>query len=181
MSAPAAARPKVADWRIGVIAVVLTAVIVGVVLWGTLGRPAPASSGECGLECGIGTPAIGTPQPEGGPNNHSYVMQFTPSSGLTWGQVTFAIEAASGQYAPPNPSWEVLIFNATSGPDQLAATYGFQTGTWSEGAQVLATSGQTIHLELGSTNLKGQGYSFVMIINSNSGSSQAGQVSASLP
>jgi hypothetical protein len=169
--------------RYGIVALLVTAAIVGVVLWGTLGRPAPPSSGTpCGLECGVGgSLAIGTPNPEGGPGNYSYSMGITPSERLTWGQTKFAVESPTGQNLSPTSSWAILIFPASPTAQSPAAVFEFQTQTWKLGSSVLATSGQTIHLELGSTDLRGQGDHFVVDVTPSAASSASGTVSVALP
>ncbi|MCI4328008.1 MAG: hypothetical protein L3J86_00360 [Thermoplasmata archaeon] len=143
--------------------------------------PTTGSSGPCtALECGP-TFAIESPVAEGGPGNYSYVMGFTPSSGLTWGEARFEITSSTGQVVSPSPNWTVHILGSGSPVNTTIATFGFQSDSWSSGDHVLATSGQSIDLELGSTNLRGLADHFLMFIAPWAGPEGGGMVSTALP
>jgi hypothetical protein len=188
MARPGSVRPPVESLRYGVAAVAVAVVIVAVVLWVAFNwQPSPASSSNCGLECctvhcpyGVGM-AIVAPQAEGGPGDYSYRMGVVPANGLTWGQTTFAVVSSTGTNLTPTPSWAVRILAAGNGTSGPIGVYGFESGTWSTGTHLLATSGQTIQLYLGSTDLRGQGASFVVFLSSSPGSHLNGQVTAALP
>ncbi|MCI4328009.1 MAG: hypothetical protein L3K01_00145 [Thermoplasmata archaeon] len=168
------------NWRYGIVALVVTAAVVGVVLWGTFGRPPPASSGTpCGLECGGGGYlAIGTPSAQGGPGNYSFVMSISPSSGLTWGQARFSIVSPMGKNLSPTSSWTIVIFSASVTP---VAVFGFQTQTWEVGSKVLATAGQMLHLETGASDLTGEGDTLVVHLMPSATSPANGTVNVVLP
>jgi hypothetical protein len=181
MSSPAGGPPRVESVRYGLIAVVVTAAIVTVVLAATFLGPAPPSSMGCtALECGS-TVAIGSPQPEGGPGNYSYVMGVTPSDGLTWGQTHFGIVSATGHPLTPSASWSVWISSNSRGSGPPVATYSFSNGVWGSGAHVTATSGQTIVLALGPSDLRGQGDTLVLTIDWGTGSPTNATTSVALP
>jgi hypothetical protein len=166
--------------RYVVVAALISAALVAVVLWGTFVASTPPSLPPCtALECGS-TAAIGSPAAEGGPGNYSYRMTITPSSGLTWGQSHFAITSPTGQNLSPLPSWTILILPAGSSGSPVAV-YPFDTGSWTLGAHTLAASGQTIDLELGPSDLRGQGDEIVMFIAWGGYPSASGTVSESLP
>jgi hypothetical protein len=125
--------------------------------------------------------AIGAPLAQGGPGNHSYRMPVTPSNGLTWGETSFAIVSSNGLNLTPTSSWAVLILAAAITSNGPIGVYGFESGSWSTGGHLIATSGQTIELYLGPTDLRGQGASFVVFLSSSSGSYSGGEVSVALP
>lgn len=175
--------PAGVNLRYGIFALLVTAAVVGVVLWGTLGqdKPSPGSTGNsCGLECGASV-ALSAPNPEGGPGNYSYVMGITPSSGLTWGETRFAIQSATGQNLSPTSTWNVQIYPASPTANDPIAVFGMQTQIWELGSSVIATSGQTIHLQLGSTNLRGQGDNIVLFIEPSPSFPHGGRVLVGLP
>ncbi|MCI4367463.1 MAG: hypothetical protein L3K08_06905 [Thermoplasmata archaeon] len=171
--------PAAKALRYGLVAFAVAVGIVGVALWGSLLQPT-SPPGPVGCPCGSGM-AIGTPSAEGGPGNYSYVMGFTPSSGLTWGEARFEITSSTGQVVSPSPNWTVHILGSGSPVNTTIATFGFQSDSWSSGDHVLATSGQSIDLELGSTNLRGLADHFLMFIAPWAGPEGGGMVSTALP
>jgi hypothetical protein len=167
--------------RYGLVGLVVAAAILGVALWATLLQPtSPPPTVTCPT-VGCSATAMGSPMAEGGPGNYSYLLGFTPSGGLTWGEAWFEIRGPTGQVMPATPGWSVLILGSGSPANTTVAKYGLQSETWSTGAHVLATSGQSIELELGSTNLRGQGCSIVMLLAPWAGGSGGGTISAALP
>jgi hypothetical protein len=119
-----------------------------------------SSSSQTPLGAGF---AIGTPTAEGGTSNHSYWMSVTPASGLVWGEVAFEVRSSSGATLVPAPDWNVSIFPSPDGAGAPIGTYDFVTGQWTAGASVSVTSGQVISLNLGTTDLAGQGDSIVLL------------------
>jgi hypothetical protein len=180
MAGPGSSRPPVVSLRNGAIALVVSGVIVGVVLWGTFVFPfSPPSNVGCSP---CGTPfAIGSPIPAGGPGAYSYSMMIAPSSEVHWGATSLEIQSSTGRPLTPISSWMVIILSSGSGNGSPVASYDFATSSWTTGGSVLATSAQVIFLQLGATDLHGQGDNFVMLLSPTSSSGQGGTVSVSLP
>jgi len=135
----------------------------------------PPGSGNTPLGSGF---ALNTPIPEGGPTNHSYRMNVVPSSGIRWSDLEFHLTDSAGTNLSSTPSWAVWAFANQSGTGTPLAEYDITTHQWSAGADVLITSGEVLSLQLGSTNLAGQGDKLVLL---GAGFCGGGQVSASLP
>ncbi|MCI4337372.1 MAG: hypothetical protein L3K17_09360 [Thermoplasmata archaeon] len=146
-----------------------------------LSRP----SGGCGAPPGGNTPlggssfAIGSATPAGGPGNHSYTMAVNPSDRDQWVYLAFQVVDSRGSNLTPGSGWSVVAFGVSG---QLIANYSFQTQTWSSGATVLMTSGESMSLRLGSSDLHGLGDKLVVeISNPNPCTFSGGSVSAPLP
>ncbi|MCI4325013.1 MAG: hypothetical protein L3K00_03895 [Thermoplasmata archaeon] len=180
MAAPGPTRRSIDGLRNATIALIVAVAIISVVLWATFELPSsPPPNAGCG-PCGSAT-AIGTPTAQGGPGDYSYVMGITPSSGLRWGGSSFEITTSSGKLLTPTSSWTVVIFSSGAGGGSPVAAYDFTSTTWTSGWDVLATSGQTIHLELGATDLHGQADKFLLFLTPTPDSGQGGSISTSLP
>jgi hypothetical protein len=176
------ARPR--QWH--VIAAVLLFVSAGAV--GALLYVQPASCGgcnSCGATSGGSAPsgwgdfAIGTPSPGGGPDNHSYQMGVTPSSAFRWGDLSFEVQTSTGGDVVPLPDWGVAALGTSGGAAAPLATYNFTAAHWTTGGSVLMTSGQTLVLELGTTDLVGDGDRLVVTLPN--ACEPSGSVSVSLP
>src|ERR1700683_1225783 len=105
--------------------------------------------------------AMGSPVPAGGPTDRSYNLTVTPSSGLEWGNLRFLVTSPTGTPLDPGSTWRVVAIEAqTNSP---IAVYEFLPEGWTEGASTLMTSGQNISLQLGASNLAGQGDKLVAV------------------
>jgi hypothetical protein len=176
------AQVPVVSWRYALFAIGIAAALVAVVLVGVFDRPSSISpNSPCALECRGLPMAIGTPVAGGGPGNYSYDMGVVAQQGLVWGNVLFAIVLPNGNAIGPPTTWTVLIFNAGATSGTPVATYGFHTDNWTSGATAVVTSGQTIHLQLGATDLRGQGDRFVSSILSGPEHRPSGTTAVPLP
>jgi hypothetical protein len=181
MYAPDPVRPPVESRRNAVVAAIVAAAILVTVLAVTFEWPSPQGSPGCtGLECGGGMVAIGSPVAKGGPGNYSYIMAIAPSGGARWGQVEITLQDSSGGELTPSSHWSVEILSAGP-PPSTVAIFDFETGSWTLGATVLMTSAQSIDLQLGPTDLHGQGDSIVLHFLATSGGSESGETSTTLP
>jgi len=149
---------------------------------------APTPGPNCGSTSGP-TPlgsgfAIGSPSPSGGPSNRSYSMTLIPEAGVRWSDLAFEVVNSNGAMQPALPSWGVLAVGMPSPDGQPTFSYSFQTQTWSPGATQLIWSGETMSLELGSSDLRGQGDNLVVEIAIHPtpcGNSSGGSASVALP
>ena len=174
-------RPTRNQWIAFVVVVAAVSAGVGAALY------APQSSCNvcqgCVLPSSGNTPfgsvfAMNTPTAQGGPTNHSYLIQITPSSGVHWSDLRFYLTGSAGANLTPAPSWAVWVFANQSGTGAPFAQFDLTTQVWNGGAGVLVTSGQALSLQLGTTNLAGQGDKLVL---TGAGPCGDGQVSAALP
>jgi hypothetical protein len=172
MHASHESRPPIGPLPILVVVAAVVAVAAGVAGdgissdWGRLAGfgpgcpPPPPSSGNTPLGS---APAIGSPHAEGGPTNHSYVESVTGWLG-TWGSVSLSLVGANGTNLTPQPDWTFQVLRgAAPGPAPLAS-YSLANSTWTFGGDVPVTAAVVV-LELGPTDLVGQGVSEVLVLH----------------
>jgi hypothetical protein len=134
-------------------------------------------AGSGGRGCSTGGPglggsgfAIGTATPSGGPSNNSYNMFVNPSSGMQWSDLRFQVVDSRGANLSPESDWGALALGPPApNSGQPIAGYSFQTQQWNPGASVLMKSGETLTLELGSSDLRSQGDQLVVSVTPSCG------------
>jgi hypothetical protein len=177
-------KPRLHWWVfVAILGVAGSLALTAVLLWPTNGSCNTCQG--CTPANGAPTPlgsvfAMGTPVPEGGASNHSYAITVTPASGLRWVQATFLVTDSRGATLSPVADWNVSVRNYSATGGNPFATYDFTTSEWSGDAASVATSGQTLVLELGTTNLTGQGDHFEFL-GPIGDCSSSGTVSQTLP
>ncbi|MCI4327695.1 MAG: hypothetical protein L3K16_08720 [Thermoplasmata archaeon] len=123
--------------------------------------PPPPTSGNTPLGS---APALGYAQAEGGPTNHSYIESVTGWPG-TWGTVTISLVGPNGVNLTPQPDWTFQVFRGVAPGSVPLASYSLANATWTFGGDVPVISVDRIVLELGSTNLAGQGVTEVLVLH----------------
>jgi len=90
------------------------------------------------------------------------------------------LTAATGTVLVPNSDWSAWAFETGSPSGPPLAVYEFSPAEWTMGPLVRVTSGQSLSLQLGSSNRTGHGDRLVMV-DAVACSANQGQVSTALP